>query len=620
MVGGTSRVELTTLGCGQVATVIGAIVATRFLTELLTPDAYGDLALALTVVALLSLVGSGPVGNAVGRFYAVAHERQTLRSLFHATAVLYGQYHLGACSFAFVALLIYHDKTLIAIGLPTIVLSAVNGANVTLDSMQNAARQRVVVAWHQAAGQWFRLGSAVICIRLVSATAASALCGYVVASVLVLGSQFLFFKLKLSALAAGEPCLRELPKLTGEMAQVCSPVHCVRSDCVVAAGVRSLVPRALWVSQGRRSISGSESSGLFASGAVFWPHQLGGCSDSLFCGRRRCRCWPGVSCAKEDTAAKLVDVVEHSRIFGITVVCCRTALSVGRRPRILGRCSLLTTHRSRRRTFRHGANVDNRRINQHEQQSIGGSEGLLCFIGATAQLLRSLRSRADRCGLGRGPCIQRICALDDAAGSPRCGSENTPIGTRDHMTRNNFEDGPAGAASWRRPIRDGTETAMPPLGRSSAPRISVLMSTYAGEKEANLRSAVTSILEQTSLPDELVLVIDGPVGIELEAVIADLEKRSASPVVRIVRLHKNLGLARALNQGLSVCAGEYVARMDSDDISYRDRLERQTSVLIADPSLDLVASWHAEFRSEEPTCTRLRLRLHRLIIARSPRP
>ncbi len=182
---------------------------------LLPPAAYGDLALALTIVALLSLVGSGPISNAVGRFYAVAHERGTLRCFFRATATLYGQYQLGAGFLALIGLLIYRayipTATWTSMGLAAIALSLVNGAGALLDAMQNAARHRLVVAWHQAAGQWLRLAGAVVYIHWRGATAANALSGYLGGSLLVFASQFLFFYLRMNPLAAGEPGRQNQP-------------------------------------------------------------------------------------------------------------------------------------------------------------------------------------------------------------------------------------------------------------------------------------------------------------------------------------------------------------------------------------------------------------------------
>jgi len=196
------------LALGQLVTVAGGIAATRILTGFLAPAAYGDLALALTLAGLLTTAGSGPVGNAVGRFFAVARENALLRSFFHAMRRLYGEYHLSACCVALAALLVYRafvrDAAWLALGLAAVFLSMFQGACGLLDAAQNAARQRIVVAWHQAAGQWVRLLGAVLFIRWFGATANHALWGFVFASAIVLGSQFLFFRVRLAPLAAGE--------------------------------------------------------------------------------------------------------------------------------------------------------------------------------------------------------------------------------------------------------------------------------------------------------------------------------------------------------------------------------------------------------------------------------
>ncbi len=110
-------------------------------------------------------------------------------------------------------------------GLAVIALSVVNGAGVLLDAMQNAARQRLVVAWHQAAGQWLRLAGAVVYIHWAGATATNALTGYFGGSLLVFGSQFLFFRLRVSRYAAGEPRPQNPPLalITSEMRRYSNP-------------------------------------------------------------------------------------------------------------------------------------------------------------------------------------------------------------------------------------------------------------------------------------------------------------------------------------------------------------------------------------------------------------
>ena len=103
---------------------------------------------------------------------------------------------------------------------------------------------------------------------------------------------------------------------------------------------------------------------------------------------------------------------------------------------------------------------------------------------------------------------------------------------------------------------------------------SVLMSVYSREKAEYLKQAVSSMLEQTILPKEFVLVCDGPLGPKLTSVVEEYEKNSPE-LFKIVRLPENRGLSSALNEGLKECTCEWIARMDSDDISLSTRIEKQ---------------------------------------------
>ena len=101
---------------------------------------------------------------------------------------------------------------------------------------------------------------------------------------------------------------------------------------------------------------------------------------------------------------------------------------------------------------------------------------------------------------------------------------------------------------------------------------SVLMSVYHKENAEYLRTAMDSIWNQTIPTDDLILVCDGPLNDELDAVIEAM--RAAHPdTLHVVRLEKNGGLGNALNMGIRHCKHELVARMDSDDISRPDRCE-----------------------------------------------
>jgi glycosyltransferase involved in cell wall biosynthesis len=128
--------------------------------------------------------------------------------------------------------------------------------------------------------------------------------------------------------------------------------------------------------------------------------------------------------------------------------------------------------------------------------------------------------------------------------------------------------------------------------------VSALMSTYAGETATNLKESLESIYAQTVPPDRLVLVLDGPVDVGQEEVIARYGFDSRVANLTLVRLPSNGGLARAMNAGLERCSGKYIMRADSDDICDPCRLELQLDYFKAHFETDVVASWSAEFYSD----------------------
>ena len=123
--------------------------------------------------------------------------------------------------------------------------------------------------------------------------------------------------------------------------------------------------------------------------------------------------------------------------------------------------------------------------------------------------------------------------------------------------------------------------------------ISVLMSCYKGDNSNELKEAVLSIsLGQTYPPNEIILVIDGPIGHELNKTVAELQ--ALISYLKVFPLNKNVGLGRALNFGLNKCQNEIIARMDSDDISIADRFEMQIEHMQRN-SLDIVSCYIEEF-------------------------
>ena len=125
---------------------------------------------------------------------------------------------------------------------------------------------------------------------------------------------------------------------------------------------------------------------------------------------------------------------------------------------------------------------------------------------------------------------------------------------------------------------------------------SVLLSVYRKEQPAYLQQSLNSIFTQTLMPDEVVLVKDGPLTEELDMVIGDYCRKY--PILKIVSLAQNQGLGKALNEGLKHCSYDLVARMDTDDIAKSDRFEKQVKVFKEHPELDLVGAWIDEFEGD----------------------
>lgn len=115
------------------------------------------------------------------------------------------------------------------------------------------------------------------------------------------------------------------------------------------------------------------------------------------------------------------------------------------------------------------------------------------------------------------------------------------------------------------------------------PKITVLMSVYNGEKYLN--EAVDSILFQTFTDFEFLIIDDASTDKTPEILHSYGDTR-----IKIITNEKNLGLTKSLNKGLELARGEYIARMDADDISYPKRLEKQIKYLEEHRDVGLVGS------------------------------
>lgn len=116
------------------------------------------------------------------------------------------------------------------------------------------------------------------------------------------------------------------------------------------------------------------------------------------------------------------------------------------------------------------------------------------------------------------------------------------------------------------------------------PKITVLMSVHNGEKY--LRQAIESILDQTFNNFEFLIINDGSADSSKEIIFSYNDPR-----INYVENETNIGLTKSLNKGLKLAKGEYVARMDADDVSLPQRLEKQLNFMENNHGIGVMGTW-----------------------------
>ncbi len=114
------------------------------------------------------------------------------------------------------------------------------------------------------------------------------------------------------------------------------------------------------------------------------------------------------------------------------------------------------------------------------------------------------------------------------------------------------------------------------------------MPVYNGEKYLN--EAIDSILNQTFSDFEFLIINDGSTDNTNNIILS-----YSDPRIRYIKNERNLKLIATLNKGLDLAQGKYIARMDADDISLSDRLEKQIQYMEKNPNIGLLGSWVNNF-------------------------
>jgi glycosyltransferase involved in cell wall biosynthesis len=126
---------------------------------------------------------------------------------------------------------------------------------------------------------------------------------------------------------------------------------------------------------------------------------------------------------------------------------------------------------------------------------------------------------------------------------------------------------------------------------TTTPKVTVLMPVY--NVAPYVYEAITSILNQTYQDFELLIINDGSTDSTRDVVL-----KFTDPRIHFVENEQNIGLANTLNKGIELAQGEYIARMDGDDISLPHRLEKQVAVLDQHPDIDICGAGYRFFGSK----------------------
>lgn len=189
------RGELAWVMAGQAMAFAGGLAAIKILTNMLDVETYGQFAVGLSFAGLISLFVFGPLGQGVLRFFSICREQGSLQQYFevlrrlHAGVLklLCGLFLLAAAISSFVA-----EGQWTWLVLASLLFGYLGGLNHLFLSLQNALRQRRIVALHQGGDIWLRTVLAVLLLYWFGERADFAMAGYCLGMLAVIASQYRF--------------------------------------------------------------------------------------------------------------------------------------------------------------------------------------------------------------------------------------------------------------------------------------------------------------------------------------------------------------------------------------------------------------------------------------------
>ena len=182
---------------GQALAIAGSLVGVQILTKLLKPEIYGELALSMTIVSLVTQLLYGPLSAGVTRFYVPALEKDDLNGYLKAVKrllLLASYVAIFITLFINVGIIISGRLKWISISIAALFFSIFSGANAILTSIQYAARQRIIVALHQGVESWVRYLLSAALILMLGAVTTTVMAGYTISAIFLFVSQLYFLR------------------------------------------------------------------------------------------------------------------------------------------------------------------------------------------------------------------------------------------------------------------------------------------------------------------------------------------------------------------------------------------------------------------------------------------
>jgi len=185
--------EVLWLVLGHLCVVLGGLVGVRVLTQVLSPAAYGELALGLAAAAFVGQIIFGPLSNGASRYYSVAVSRRQINGYTVVLKNFFFQGLLLCCLLLIVilfGLLIISKTEYVSLTIEAMVFALITGANSTVYAVFSSARARAVVSLSQGADAWVRILIALLFLQFTAASGVAIIWGYALSALLIFSVQW----------------------------------------------------------------------------------------------------------------------------------------------------------------------------------------------------------------------------------------------------------------------------------------------------------------------------------------------------------------------------------------------------------------------------------------------